>query len=98
MATAWEYTRQVVYVCTLLMRQELLLATLGCKPLGSQWIRDGVLLPRTVPHGGKLVGKVIGDTLIQGLQSQTKVCTWSTLAIRWPGARDVQCLTALHKL
>ena len=55
MATAWKYARHEVYARTRLVPQKLLLATPGCKPLGSLWIRSGVLLPRTVSRGGKLV-------------------------------------------
>jgi hypothetical protein len=36
MATAWKYTRLKVYKSTHTVLQRLLLATHGCKPLGSQ--------------------------------------------------------------
>jgi len=48
-ATAWKYTRQIVYARTLLVRQKLLLATPGCKPLGSQWIREAFYFPEPFP-------------------------------------------------
>jgi len=49
MATAWKYTCQVVYASTLLVHQKLLLATSGCKPLGSLWIRDAFYFPEPFP-------------------------------------------------